>query len=272
MNRESTRLFVDRLLCLENQATANHDYLSFHARRFEYLVNLCSRLNPNSSSSVLDIGRSHLSMELARHYRRVVTLGLPPRNFAHERTASDSTSEPVAHVIFDLNDSEEKEIPILERFDLIVFAETIEHLHSAPEIVLYALSNLLKPTGFLVCQTPNAAALERRYHLLFGKNPYERIRCNPLNPGHFREYTRAELVELGRTAGLCTVQHEFVDYFPHSGPLRKARSVLRKLVPAFRSGQTIVFAIAPEGEFAQQTNGDNGIRSNEEQYGSQRKR
>jgi SAM-dependent methyltransferase len=238
---ESTTEFVTHLIRLENEALAEHDYVSFHARRFGYLVNLCRRLSPKSTSSVLDVGRSHLSSELATYYQRVVTLGLPLNNFAHERVAT-AAAEPTAHVIFDLNESAQKAIPIDEHFDLIVFAETMEHLHSAPEIALYALKKLLKPRGFLICQTPNAAALERRYHLLLGRNPFERIRYNPLNPGHFREYTRSELIDLGDTAGLRTVRHEFVDYFPHTGPLQIIRSILRRIVPTLRSGQTVVYA------------------------------
>lgn len=242
MSTESTRLFAERLLRTENGIMNKHDYVSFHSRRFQYVVDLCKSLNSRASSSVLDVGPSHLSLELARHYRRVVTIGFPPNNFAHERVASVAAATPALHVIFDLNDCGEKEIPIEENFDLIVFAETIEHLHSAPEIVLYALGKLLKPDGFLICQTPNAAALERRCHLLFGRNPFERIRCNRFNPGHFREYTRAELIDLGRIALLRTVVHNFVDYFPHAGSLHKARSVIRRMVPSLRSGQTIVYA------------------------------
>src|SRR6185437_14413375 len=138
---------------LENKALAEHDYVSFHTRRFEYLANLCRTLSPSRNSSVLDVGRSHLSSELAKYYQRVVTLGLPLNNFAHERVATTAAVGPAAHVVFDLNESAWKEVPIDEHFDLIVFAETMEHLHSAPEIALHALKMLLKPHGFLICQT-----------------------------------------------------------------------------------------------------------------------
>jgi len=229
---------------MENEITLKHDYCSFHTRRFQYVLNLCKELKRESNCSVLDIGRSHLSSELAHYYRRVVTLGLPLNNFAHERIASTAKAEPAVHVVFDLNNCNTDAIPIAEHFDLIVFAETIEHLHSAPEITLHALGQLLKPDGFLVCQTPNAAALERRCHLLLGRNPFERIRCNHLNPGHFREYTRAELIDLGQVAGLHIARHEFLDYFPHAGPLQMIRSTLRRIFPVLRSGQTIVYGKA----------------------------
>ena len=241
MDVDSTPAFAQRLIRLENEATLKHDYCSFHARRFQYVLNLCKELKSGSSCSVLDVGRSQLSSELAHHYRRVVTLGFPLNNFAHEKVDPAAKAEPAAHVIFDLNDCDREAIPISERFDLIVFAETIEHLYSAPEIVLHALGKLLKQDGFLVCQTPNAAALERRYHLLLGRNPFERIRSNRLNLGHFREYTRDELIDLGRVAGLGIVRHRYLDYFPHAGPFQIIRSALREVFPPLRSGQTIIY-------------------------------
>jgi 2-polyprenyl-3-methyl-5-hydroxy-6-metoxy-1,4-benzoquinol methylase len=241
MDMHSTPTFAERLIVKENEATLKHDYCAFHARRFQYVLNLCKELKRESSCSVLDIGRSQLSSELASHYRRVVTLGFPLSNFAHERLVASTKAQPAAHVIFDLNDCNKETIPIAEDFDLIVFAETIEHLYSAPEIVLHALGKLLKHDGFLICQTPNAASLERRYHLLLGRNPFERIRSNRLNPGHFREYTRAELVDLGQMAELRLVRHDFVDYFPHAGRFQMIRSAFRGIFPALRSGQTIIY-------------------------------
>jgi SAM-dependent methyltransferase len=241
MDPGSAQALAQRLIRQENELTLKHDYCGFHARRYQFLLSVCDTLKPDSRCSVLDIGRSQLSALLADRYRRVVTLGLPLGDFAHERTNSGNGATLAAHVVFDLNDRDKTAIPITEDFDLIVFAETIEHLHSAPEIALYALGRLLKPEGVLVCQTPNAASLERRFQLLLGRNPFERLRSNRLNPGHFREYTRAELIDIGQIAGLSILKHDFVDYFPHSGPLQFIRSTLREMIPEFRSGQTIIY-------------------------------
>jgi len=128
----------------------------------------------------------------------------------------------------------------------VVFAETIEHLTTAPELVLAGLADVLRPGGFLVCQTPNAAALHKRLKLLFGYNPYERIRVDPTNPGHFREYTRAELFEIGRIVGLEIVLHFYKDYFGCEGSsLRQtaalALRLMSRIVPSFARGQTIVY-------------------------------
>ncbi|MDP9149663.1 MAG: hypothetical protein M3O36_06955 [Myxococcota bacterium] len=43
-----------------------------------------------------------------------------------------------------------------------MFAEVLEHLHTAPELVLAFLRRLLLPQGLLILQTPNAASLSKR--------------------------------------------------------------------------------------------------------------
>jgi hypothetical protein len=54
----------------------------------------------------------------------------------------------------------------------IVFAEVIEHLFTAPELVLAYLHELLVPRGQLLLQTPNAASLRKRLKLALGRNPF----------------------------------------------------------------------------------------------------
>jgi len=78
------------------------------------------------------------------------------------------------HIVFDLNDTQTIEaIPTDIRFNLIVFAEVIEHLHTAPELVLHALCNLLTDDGIIVCQTPNALGAAQTHHpAARARNPY----------------------------------------------------------------------------------------------------
>ena len=99
------------------------------------------------------------------------------------------------------------------RFDLIVCAETIEHLHTPPEFALMMLGSLLKPGGVLLVTTPNACNIAQRLKLLLGSNPFERIRYYSRNPGHFREYTRSEMIEMGKTAGLEVRECRTINFF-----------------------------------------------------------
>lgn len=156
--------------------------------------------------------------------------------------------EPDSHIEFDLNRAAQgEEIPTDRRFDLVVFAETLEHLHAAPELVFMTLRGLLKPDGVIICQTPNAAALPKRIRLVMGKNPYERIRIDERNPGHFREYTRNELEDIANLSDFRIVFHEYTDYFGISPglPILKrtaflAYRTISSIIPSFRRGQTAI--------------------------------
>jgi SAM-dependent methyltransferase len=154
---------------------------------------------------------------------------------------------PFPHITFDLNQAADPEQwPAAGLFDLVVIAEVIEHLVVAPELVLSCLASLCKPGGFIVCQTPNAAAFHKRLLLLAGRNPYERIRCYGGNPGHFRESSKRELVRFGSLTGLECVEHHYSEYFEINGsPARRwvgrfAMSILG-VFPSFRRGQTMVY-------------------------------
>jgi SAM-dependent methyltransferase len=226
---------AQRLLAEERARTSGDGYEAFHAPRYALLLSLCERHAPSPEARVLDIGRSPFSMTLRRRYPRAMTLGfpLPP--------GGDGSDMP--HLVHDLNDSQHgMPLPAAEPFDLILFAEVIEHLRTAPELVLMVLRDALAPGGILICQTPNAAALHKRLKLLAGINPYERIRLDPMNPGHFREYTRSELLRIADSAGLRVVAHSFGNHFGGGGLLAPAFDLLCRLVPSFCRGQTLVLA------------------------------
>src|SRR5438105_3728935 len=80
----------------------------------------------------------------------------------------------------------------LSGYDIVVCAEVIEHLPISPMHVLRLLEAALRPGGWLVLQTPNAARIGNRVRLLAGCNPFEPLREDSVSPGHFREYTVAE--------------------------------------------------------------------------------
>ena len=72
-------------------------------------------------------------------------------------------------------------------YDVVVMAEVIEHLYTAPSVVLPYLRTLVRPDGVLIIQTPNAAAVFRRLKLLMGSNPFTLINEDTTDPWDFRE-------------------------------------------------------------------------------------
>jgi 2-polyprenyl-3-methyl-5-hydroxy-6-metoxy-1,4-benzoquinol methylase len=237
--------YLSRLLSEENGPGLYGDYNAYHKARFDYVLKKCVELCPDKDAKVLDVGRSQLSQLLSKYYYSVTTIGFP-LNEEEAKSASDGDRAFDGHIVYDLNCAQElRPIETSQRFSLIVFAEVIEHLYTAPELTLFVLSELLEPGGHMIIQTPNASALHKRLKLMCGLHPYQRIRINNRNPGHYREYTKRELIGIVQTVGLQLTCHEYKDYFSiYGSPVRKAAMLLNRVlvtaVPHFARGQTLI--------------------------------
>lgn len=217
-------------------------YGAGHLPRYEYLQCIVTSFGLPKASNVLDIGSSFFTLRLAGMFDHVQTLGLEDA-----RDLICKMPEDVRHIVFDLNDSKDRSKWIdLPKFDLIVFAEVVEHLPTAPQQVFRFLASGLSRSGLLVVQTPNATSLDKRLKMLFGANPYEMIREDWTNPGHFREYTKAELVSMAKDAGLELVRHEYRSYFKSPRLAMKFIDLLVAPFPSLRRGQTAVFRLQPK--------------------------
>jgi SAM-dependent methyltransferase len=181
-------------------------YHAFHAPRYAYVLAVLARQHVNAASRVLDIGSSRLTDLIHQRFGcRVDSLGFGP----------DRTLERGRHFELDLNRTQDpascrEDLPT---YDVVVMAEVLEHLHTAPQLVLRFVRRLLAPGGLLVLQTPNAAGISKRVKLLFGRNPFDAIREDPSDPGHFREYTLAELAALACQAGFRVERTTTASYF-----------------------------------------------------------
>lgn len=195
-------------------------YLRVHAPRYEVLLEKVGELAPENPR-ILDVGAAFEAEQLRALPARVDSLGFRDDRFP--------LREGERHVQFDLKDAERPDLwPDLRDYDVVVCAEVIEHLPVSPVHVLRLLGAALRPGGWLVLQTPNAARLGNRLRLLAGRNPFEPLREESVNPGHFREYTVDELLALLRKAGLEVGGWLTADYFV-TGSL--PNSVLRRLGP-----------------------------------------
>jgi 2-polyprenyl-3-methyl-5-hydroxy-6-metoxy-1,4-benzoquinol methylase len=211
-----------------------------------FLIDVLRGCGATKTSRILDIGASQLTSLIAAEVgAHVESMGLE----------SEADGKKSVHHQFDLNALQDRALRRAEfgPYDVIVFAEVLEHLYTAPELVLPYLRELLVPGGVLLLQTPNAVSLRKRAKLLLGVNPFERIRTERDNPGHFREYTASELKELLAGAGFSIdrvwMKHYFdIRYARHNrgdeppqlvvGALKNA---LYRLLPAsLREGITIL--------------------------------
>jgi SAM-dependent methyltransferase len=78
-------------------------------------------------------------------------------------------------------------------FDVVIFAEIIEHLLNDPCKVLREINRILKMGGTLVLTTPNVARLENIAKLIAGNNLYDPYSGYGAYGRHNREYNRHEL-------------------------------------------------------------------------------
>ena len=201
-------------------------YRRTHERRYALLLELVRELSPGR---ILVVGPSHES-ELLRQVAPVDTLGWHDHRFPR--------LEGEQHHEHDLNDPA---YPELGSYDAVVCAEVVEHLHVPAESVLGTLGSALTPGGHLVLQTPNATSLPKRLRMLVGRNPYEPIRDQARNPGHFHEYSLRELRQAVEAAGLDVERIVTANYFDHASPQNRLfRAVDRALPPTLREGITVL--------------------------------
>jgi 2-polyprenyl-3-methyl-5-hydroxy-6-metoxy-1,4-benzoquinol methylase len=215
------------------------EYFDFHEKRYDYLIKILKKYtHPEKKYIVLDIGVSFQTLLIRDYFENfeIDTLGFTIEQY---RPSKDSIDHK-----FDLNYSDTKGDELKEYFgyyDIIIFAEVIEHLRTKPEKTLILLNKLLKKGGILVVQTPNAAFFWNRVKLFFGKNPYMRIRDEINNPGHFREYTIKELIEMANLTGFEVEFWEAKNYFNHKGFIKKLAIMLINFMPkTFKNGFSLL--------------------------------
>jgi glycosyltransferase involved in cell wall biosynthesis/SAM-dependent methyltransferase len=120
----------------------------------------------------------------------------------------------------DLFDAEVDTFPYpSHHFQTVLCCELLEHLQRDPLQMMREIHRVLKPDGVLLLTTPNVASLRALYYILDGHNPYQtryprtfRNGGAARNPGHFREYSTAEIAQLLTDSGFVVVRIETGSY------------------------------------------------------------
>lgn len=92
------------------------------------------------------------------------------------------------------------------RFDVIIFADVLEHV-AWPVGILEKFNARLKPGGTVIVSLPNVGLWSVRLGLLFGRFHY--AESGVLDRTHLRFFTRSSAVELLRAAGLEPVRRTY---------------------------------------------------------------
>ncbi len=193
-----------------------------------------NNFNYNNPLKILDIGTG-FEVDLLRH---VFKVPIHTAGFYH---AGWPVLEGEKFYELDLNNTELLDNVVNQKYPIIIMAEVIEHVHTAPELVLAEVKKWLEPNGVLIIQTPNAVSLPKRLKMLLGIQPFEKIRPNKLNPGHFREYTLTELHNILAEVGLEVLYSSRKNYFsPNNTLLQFLYSLEFLWPPSLRTGITVV--------------------------------
>jgi SAM-dependent methyltransferase len=137
---------------------------------------------------------------------------------------------------YDLFNVETDEFPYPDAtFDVVVFAEMIEHLAINPVWTLAEIHRVLKPDGHLIVTTPNALSIERVGAVLTGRRPIVDHYSPAFGYGarHNREYASYELHALLDETGFDVESMTARDLGTLGVPERLRRGALRALLRLF---------------------------------------
>lgn len=142
------------------------------------------------NSEVLDVGcwEGNLGYELIKNKDCIVD------GIDFEKTALSAASTNGYRKVYlqDLNTAElSKDID--DRYDVIVFADVLEHLIH-PEIILSYYLKFLKDTGKVVVSLPNIGFILYRFKLLFGRFDYKEV--GVMDKTHLKFYTPKTMLKL----------------------------------------------------------------------------
>ncbi len=165
---------------------------------------------------LLDVGcaRGHLSIALKRQGWNVTGI---------EYDSQDAQVAQDAGIAMIVGTAESALCNMTETFDVIVFADVLEHFVKPLEVLTLA-KNRLKPGGRIVISIPNVAHLTVRLQLLLGSFNY--TDRGILDRTHLHFYTKRSLREMISQADL-----EIVHLGATPVPIEEVLPVLRKVKP-----------------------------------------
>jgi len=173
----------------------------------------------NERGTVLDVGcaAGYLSFELKEKGCKVIGLEIDPEMAEEARLHCDKVIVGNAEAI---------ELPYKEYFDVILYADVLEHLRNPLE-VLVRFKSYLKQNGYIVASIPNVANWLVRLSLLFGKFNYNSKRCGVLDSGHLRFFTLRTIREMLKKAGFKIVHLDITVDLPGSSRFPFIRTLVK---------------------------------------------
>lgn len=185
------------------------EYYPRYRSRYRENLRLFAEVAPSAEPlRVLEVGGGQHALLANKLYGDTATLAdIPGPHFDYLQEQGLQT------VSWNLCSDEQ---PFENEFDFIFFSEVIEHLPIPGHLPLERLRKALKPTGRLLCTTPNLHRLRNVVYLLLGKQIFDYFRYpTDKGLGHIVEYTHDHLRWQLETAGF-TVERLDMREFSHN--------------------------------------------------------
>lgn len=173
----------------------------------------------DGGGTVLEVGcaTGYLSIELKAKGCKVIGLEVDPEMAEEARLYCDKVI---------LGNAEDVKLPYKEYFDVILYADVLEHLRNPLE-VLIRFKSYLKQNGYIVVSIPNVANWFVRLSLLFGKFNYSSKGCAILDPGHLRFFSLKTTREMLEKAGFKITHLDITADLPGSSRFPFTRTLLK---------------------------------------------
>ncbi len=241
MISDITKQIINKINSREKNKTDldnEREYFIFHKYRFEIIFSLLRKYN--KSDCLLDIGAHYMHGLLGAYYLGYKKLFGIDLDIFNSITIQRAKSIEATLKNCDLSKNNipfEKEV-----FDIILLAETLEHLNFHPDKVFKEISRILKSGGEIIITTPNIVRLNNRLKLILGKSIHQDIKKEYTPGTHYREYSVREIMYLLNKNNIDIKKLKYVDFnYPDSSIVKV---IINKMVgfvfPKMKSNIIIV--------------------------------
>ncbi len=207
-------------------------YLEDSWERMQVVLAWLRRLQSDGAGKVLELGSNpyFLTLLLKKHYPFHLSLA----NYFDESQSGEQT-----HVVegggerhefrFAHFNLEVDRFPYENsKFDCVLFCEILEHLLLNADFPVSEIKRILRPGGYVILTTPNAARLANVVNILRGKNIYADYSPHGIYGRHNREYTLPEIIQLLERHSFEIIETQVRNIYPHSWKARMIQALRPK--------------------------------------------
>ena len=217
------------------------DYTKIHYLRFQYLIHEINKIY-HSGNKIADIGISPFTELLVSRFGKGNVSAIVP-----DEAFLSNVGQQVQNInVKFYNISKSPFLNEDEKFDIIIFSETMEHIPYDDVSLLKNLKKIINKEGYLLLTVPNIASFWNRIRLFFGKNilgtKEQIIKGVYGGYGHIREYTKSEVRMYIQMSGLKIISLRGFTGYGGTSIKGKIFRMAHKVLPSSYQSQIVCLA------------------------------